>query len=424
MFNEYLDEEFKNLVKYHYKDEYNFNDSFKERILAIQDMLIYQQVLIYINEKDVKFADEIESEKISQLDNMIKSYEGKNIDFIRDANISNIKNIIAYRFFKDNFNNVLINSKEIINFCSTVEKTILSGEDLEIYKKIINMDYMTTEQLIKLYNEFKNIEANIKSQTDNETNLGTTYYDDYRKCIDYSHELLYDALTDFDKDENTTLADNKYIVHELNGQPFGMLITCGSIKPFFEEKDTQKQEESGFLSLWAHIGERFNDTATSLSFLDENFIKSNWHGTVIGFKKKNINPNQIIAENPFDLDTGSSDFNVPTLKYTNTIITPKDLSRRTSANGHNEIIYRCKSNDRKYKNNELNDNLDALIPAYIICYNEITQEQVNIAREIEEEFGVKLEFILIHEEKYKSSIHYETEEEQKQRNSKYITKEY
>ena len=95
MFNEYSDEEFKNLVKYHYKDEYNFNDSFKERILAIQDMLIYQQVLIYINEKNVKFADEIESEKISQLDNMIKSYEGKNIDFIRDANISNIKNIIA-----------------------------------------------------------------------------------------------------------------------------------------------------------------------------------------------------------------------------------------------------------------------------------------------------------------------------------------
>ena len=68
-----------------------------------------------------------------------------------------------------------------------------------------------------------------------------------------------------------------------------------------------------------------------------------------------------------------------------------------------EMAFSEGEGNRRFKKNKisiLNDNLDALIPAYIVCYNEITQEQVNIAREIEEE------------------------EEQQQRNSKYITKEY
>ncbi len=425
MFYEYSDEEFKNLVKYHYKNEYNFNKDFEERILAIEDILIYQQILIRVNEENIRFANEIETKKNIQLDNKIESYNEKNIDFLKDKLICNIKNIIAYRFFKDNYNNILLNLKEMNSFINSTKETILSKESLDIYNKIINMDNMTSEQLISLYNEFKIIAINIEANSNDNGDLSTLYYDDYRKCIDKSHELIFDSLTDFDEDIDSTLIDNKFAVHELKGQPFGILITCGSIKPFFKKINSNQEKKDDPWSLFAgNIGGRFNDTASSLSYLDENFIKSNWHGTVIGFRKKDINPNQIIAVNPYDLDAGSSGFNIPELKYTNTIVTPQDLSRRTSVRGHNEITYRCKSNDIIYENDELNQSLAPLIPAYIVCYNEITQKEIDIAKEIEDEFGVKLEFILIHEEKYEKSIHYETEEEQQQRNSKYILKEY
>lgn len=425
MFDEYSDEEFKKLVKYHYKNEYNFNKDFEERILAIDDILIYQQILIRVNEENVRFANEIETKKNIQLDNKIESYNEKDIDFLKDKIIGNIKNIIAYRFFKDNYNNILLNLKEMNSFINSAKETILSKESLDIYNKIINIDNMTSEQLIALYNELKNIEINIEVNSDKIENLSTLYYDDYRKCIDKSHELIFDSLTDFDEDINSTLIDNKFAVHELNGQPFGMLITCGSVKPFFKITDSNQEKKSDPWSLFAgNVGGRFNDTATSLSYLDENFIKSNWPGTVIGFRKKDINPNQIIAVNPYDLDTGSSGFNIPEMKYTNTIVTPQDLSRRTSDKGHNEITYRCKSNDKIYENDELNQSLNSLIPAYIVCYNEITQKELDIAKEIEDEFGVKLEFILIHEENYEKNTHYETEEEQQQRKSKYILKEY
>ena len=246
------------------------------------------------------------------------------------------------------------------------------------------------------------------------------YYDDYRKCIDKSNELLKESLTDFDIDENKKSLNDRFIVHELKGKPFGMLITCGYIKPFFGKTNLREKQkkllEKGILSLEP----RFNDTATSLSYLDENFIKSNWGGTVIGFRKKDINPKQIIAVNPYDLGSSSKGFNRVRLDYTNIITTPKDLTRRTVANSHNEIVYRCKSNDVAFDNDELNKNLDALVPAYIICYNEITKKDINIAEEVETEFGEKLEFVVIYEEKYKNSIHYETEEEKTRRESEYI----
>lgn len=425
MFNEYSDEEFKKLVKYHYKDEYSFNIDFEERVLSIDDILTYQQILIRINEKNARFANEIETKKNIQLDNKIKSYNGKEIDFLKDKMIGNIKDIIAYRFFKDNYNNILLNFKEMNNFINSTKETVLSKESIEIYNKIINLDNMTSEQLISLYNELKNIEIDLKANSYNNADLSTLYYDDYRKCIDKSHELIFDSLTNFEEDTNTTLIDNKFVVHELTGQPFGMLITCGGIKPFFKKTNSNQEKKADPWSVFGGaVGQRHNDTVTSLSYLDENFIKSNWPGTVIGFRKKDINPNQIIAINPYDLDAGSRGFNIPEIKNTNTIVTPHDLSRRTADKGHNEITYRCKSNDMIYEDDELNQNLDALVPAYIICYNEITEKELNIAKEIEDEFGVKLEFILIHEENYDKTIHYETEEEQKQRKSKYILREY
>lgn len=118
-------------------------------------MLVYQQILIRVNEKNVRFAAEIETKKNIQLDNKIASYNEKNIDFLKDKMIGNIKNVIAIRFFKDNYNNILINLKEMNSFINSTEETILSKESLDIYNKIINMDTMTLEQLISLYNELK-----------------------------------------------------------------------------------------------------------------------------------------------------------------------------------------------------------------------------------------------------------------------------
>lgn len=423
-FDSYSDEEFKNLIKYKYKDEFTFSNDFKNRVLKIKNILTYQQVILYIEEKNSAFADKIDDEKNKQLDNLIENYKRKNIDLFKDNTLIDIKDIICYRFFKDNYNNVLLNCKEMLSFIESSKKETIKQDNMDIYKKIIMIDNMTTEQLIDIYGYLLKIEEILKDVS-KDKNIIQLFYDDYRKCLDESHQLLCESLTDFNMDNNSKLtSDGRFAIHELKGQSFGILITCGSLEPFFEKADSREEEKNEGINAWLSVGGRFNDTATSLSYLNENFIKSNWSGTIIGFKKDNINPNQIVATNPYDLDASSSGFNQVKFNYTNVITTPENLSRRTAQGGHNEVLYKCKSNDVAYAENELNQSLEPLIPSYIICYNKVNQEELDIAKKIEENFGVKLEFIVIYEHYYENSLHYETDEEKKRRESKYILREY
>lgn len=414
-FDNYSDGELYWHLIYAYKDEYDFNFDLMKRILKIKDILDYQKIIFFINNQNSYFASEIDEKKDRQLDELVKSYKDKKINFLKDSEISNIKNIICYRFFKECYNDISLNCGEMLDFIKKSENQILSNKSLCIYKIICNMDKFTTKDLLILYERFLKIAQ--------KTDLVTIYYDDYRKCVDSSHELLCKNLTNFEEDKNSKVAGN-FIVHELRGQPFGMLITCGEIFSFFGKTNFIKKQEELFNKGIVSFEGRYNETATSLSYLDENFIKSNWEGTVIGFKKNNIKPEQIIATNPYDLATFSRGFNQINFDYTRVITTPKDLSRRTEKKGHNEIIYRCRSNDMYFDDNELNNNLEALVPAYIICYNKIKKKDFEIAEEIQRKFGIKLEFIVIDERKYKNNVHYETAEEKRRRENRYYSREF
>ena len=86
------------------------------------------------------------------LDELINSYSGKEINFFNGGNLlRDIKNIICYRFFKDSYNNVVINCREMISFLESIDKKIINKEMISIYRTITNIDNMPTEELIKFY---------------------------------------------------------------------------------------------------------------------------------------------------------------------------------------------------------------------------------------------------------------------------------
>ena len=236
-------------------------------------------------------------------------------------------------------------------------------------------------------------------------NLMQLYYNDYKKCTNHSNEMLWDALTDFDQDSEATIIEEGFVRHDLRGQSFGILVNCGIIRPFFEKVT------KGVV--------RKNETATCMTYLCEKFTRSDREGLRMGFRKQSLKPKNIITKNPDDVLSSSKGMDVFKIPTTNVILTPKNLARRSVKGGHNEILYRSSSNDEKYKDDELNQMLDDLKPAYIICYNEIYDDELAEAKEIEKLFGVKLEFIVIHEEMYPDENEHETYQEEIQRKAKY-----
>ncbi len=189
-----------------YNQEYNmFNDyvniintanrlnneiNFNSYILDFNAKNIYKE---YLKKKDSKIFEEykiLTSKKLSE--------------------------IIIDTLFQDNIYNVFYNINEMFRFnnkLSTAEQ-ILDTEKQKFYKLIINIDKMTNEDKIRLYNEFK------------DKNINLMFYEDLRKLKDKSYELINSKLFNYTKFNPSGILSLKFKteIYDLRNNEFFMLI--------------------------------------------------------------------------------------------------------------------------------------------------------------------------------------------------------
>ena len=127
-----------------------------------------------------------------------------------------LSEIIIDALFQDNIYNVFYNIKEMFRFNSKLSPSeqILDIEKQKFYKLITNMDKITNEDKIRLYNEFK------------DKNINLMFYEDLRKLKDKSYELINSKLFNYTKFTPSGRLSLKYKtkIYDLRNNEFFMLI--------------------------------------------------------------------------------------------------------------------------------------------------------------------------------------------------------
>lgn len=127
-----------------------------------------------------------------------------------------LSEIIIDALFQDNIYNVFYNIKEMFRFNSKLSpyEQILDVEKQKFYKLITNMDKITNEDKIRLYNEFK------------DKNINLMFYEDLRKLKDKSYELINSKLFNYTKFTPSGRLSLKYKtkIYDLRNNEFFMLI--------------------------------------------------------------------------------------------------------------------------------------------------------------------------------------------------------
>lgn len=127
-----------------------------------------------------------------------------------------LSEIIIDALFQDNIYNVIYNINEMFRFNNKLSPTeqILDTEKQKFYKLIINIDKMTNEDKIRLYNEFK------------DKNINLMFYEDLRKLKDKSYELINSKLFNYTKFTPSGILSLKFKteIYDLRNNEFFMLI--------------------------------------------------------------------------------------------------------------------------------------------------------------------------------------------------------
>ena len=144
------------------------------------------------------------------------SDEKQKITILKEETSFKLSEIIVDSIFEDNIYNVKLNLNEIIRYTSDINVNLISPEHLSFYKIVLNIDSLSNEEKIDLYNNFK------------DKNITSMLYDDLKVLKEYSYSIIKNSLTSFNSDsklKNTTLSEKYGVdIYSLNGEPFYMLV--------------------------------------------------------------------------------------------------------------------------------------------------------------------------------------------------------
>ena len=311
-----------------YNQEYNmFNDyvniintanrlnneiNFNSYILDFNAKNIYKE---YLKKKDSKIFEEykiLTSKKLSE--------------------------IIIDTLFQDNIYNVFYNINEMFRFnnkLSTAEQ-ILDTEKQKFYKLIINIDKMTNEDKIRLYNEFK------------DKNINLMFYEDLRKLKDKSYELINSKLFNYTKFTPSGILSLKFKteIYDLRNNEFFMLIRG---EENHQEKTTTRRNCYSIIS---------NDNTD---------VFCNGETTLYGYNYLNIEKVLHVHER----DSYSYDLNEKDIHHKikiNRIMTVEELSNGCSWYSEIQII--------NSKDNETEEKFIAKKPDFIVSIDEINKNDI------------------------------------------------
>ena len=346
-------------------------DKIKEKIYD-KEVEKYSDGLFLITKKIVNLYDKKENYSLLLTDNMKKYIikeminNSKNMhDVFYKYDTLKMRNILIDRYFKDIPLNFLKNLNVMIQYNDSLNNKILDEKRTNIYKKILNFENLNYDERKELYYACAKYE-----------NLAELFYDDYRKCRDNTYNNLIDLAINPKKMYNLLSIEKtkKYGVpiYELNGENFYAFVHITG--PY-------KYNHNFYVEAWK---EGLYDSV-SLSFIGNNNITTFGdpkESIVFGFSK--LDYKRIIHLRNSDSFSNYNSMDDCFSDYIQKMYTPANLIKETR--GYNEIVYQEKSRNIK---------LDTIVPDYVMCYDEVTDSDINVAK------YYNLPIVLINTKKYK-----------------------
>ena len=277
-----------------------------------------------------------------------KDFNGLKEFLILESNYRLTNMIIDYHF-EDIPYNFFMDLKRLLKFQETEGRT-LTGEEIELYNLIINLDNLSYEDKLKLHEKLKNI------------NIMEKYYDNYHLAKNSNALLIKKYMLTEDKLKNYYKEDVSIKlgvpVYVLDGEPFYALIKSLEIKKseILKHNDLVSYVDGASFSLDGSIKlKTFYDPRINYNIIYGDFPL-----------------NQLVHIYPVDSyshykrDTG---YLATTRVFE--FCTPKRLLEWGL--DHNEIII---SEHNSKRHDELNENLEVPIPLGIYCYDVITENDI------------------------------------------------
>lgn len=346
-------------------------DKIKEKIYD-KEVEKYSDGLFLITKKIVNLYDKKENYSLLLTDDMKKYIikeminNSKNMhDVFYKYDTLKMRNILIDRYFKDIPLNFLKNLNVMIQYNDSLNNKILDEKRTKIYKKILNFENLNYDERKELYYVCAKYE-----------NLAELFYDDYRKCRDNTYNNLIDLAINPKKMYNLLSIEKtkKYGVpiYELNGENFYAFVHITG--PY-------KYNPNFYVEAWK---EGLYDSV-SLSFIGNNNITTFGEpkeSIAFGFSK--LDYKRIIHLRNSDSFSNYNSMDDCFSDYIQKMYTPANLIKETR--GYNEIVYQEKSRNIK---------LDTIVPDYVMCYDEVTDIDINVAK------YYNLPIVLINTKKYK-----------------------
>ena len=315
------------------------NKEFLNKYLEIQNIEISRIYLENLSLNNIYAYEILDKLVCDKYDNEVRKINLNNeygnikisSDYANNKIQKRILDMLIDKNFQDLTDNVLINLQTIVNF--NKKNKIIPEERILLYKDILNFSNLTLENQKMLY-----FRLNKKYRQ--------YLYDDFRTCQDFSYDKLNNNFINLEKINKSST--NKADIYELKGEEFYIPIHTTS---------TRRKQINEITSAWT---ER-NDTL-SISIISDKLLTTYQNPkeyVAFGFNK--INKQDIMHVYHSDSFTSHS----YGTERVNEILNPKELIEAT--NGYNEILIDEKEN---------------LKPDYIICYDEILDEDIMLSKKM------------------------------------------
>lgn len=277
---------------------------------------------------------------------------------IYDNSSSYFQMMLIDKYFEDVPYNFLINLNMMLQFIETIEIDLIDKDRIDLYYSIINFNNLNIVDKKNLY-----------YYMDNGSNYVSMFYDDYRKCRDYAYSLYNDSVINID---NMSLSNEYDVpVYEINGEGFMAIV-----------HQTHVMRNDPFNSnIWNNTCE--DNITTSFSVIDNEHLDTIFFDNFVMLGFSNLDVDRII--HVYHSDSMSKNGGSHRV---NEIIIPRLLMKNT--NSYNELLY-------MESNAMIRDNIDkhsSLYPSYIMCYDEIYDNEIRAAKE----YGIPI--VLVNTKKY------------------------
>lgn len=279
-------------------------------------------------------------------------------EYLRKSSENCLSNYIIDYHFEENFHNVMIDIRELLQFYYNGE-IVIPKERVDLYDKISNIDWLLPEEKLELHSILKNY------------NMVEIFYDD----MSMARRIVGEAIKEYSLSSQTI---KQYKDEELS-KKYGVDVYNMDGEPFF-----------GIVKSGTHAKDKL-PTGHSYSLIGNGCLAVYSDNNTYLYDSNDMNPEQLVHVFPFDSFTYYHPFEHETkgTNRVNTLAMPNEILNASMS--YNELLILEKGTNET----DIDKSIPELKRIAVYCVDKITEQDIINAKT--ENVGI----ILVNSRKYK-----------------------